>query len=315
MELVPTRESTVPFKVPAIFHTDCFTSYKIFGDVSSGVRPLLAIHGGPGSGHEYLLPFAQLWPRYGVPVIFYDQVGCGASTHLQQFAGDASVWNENTFIAELDNLIDHLGLRVSGFHILGHSWGGMLGAAYAALRPHGLCRLVLANSPAAVETYVTGIRSLCEQFPPDVRKTVEDAHREGDYSSLEYKAAADLFLRRHFYRLQPFPPPELEPRMKHQATDPSAYQSMYGPSAMICTGTLKGWTCVSRLSKISVPTLIYNAEFDCTTDTAVAPLFELIPQVRWLTFPGGGHMCHLEGQLRDKVLIAVGEFLTVKYTE
>ena len=315
MDLTPTKEDKLPFRIPALPDLDCFTSYKVFGDLSCGVPPLLALHGGPGSGHEYLITFARLWPRYGIPVILYDQVGCGASTHLRQYAGDASVWTESTFIAELENVIRHFDLHNSGFQIVGHSWGGMLAAAYASQRPHGLRRLIIASSPGTMEQFVKGLQSLVAEFPRDLRKAVEDAHREGDYSKPEYKAAELHFLKQHFYRLEPFPPPELEARMKHQATDPTAYRSMYGPSAMICTGTLKSWSCIDRLHKIAVPTLYYNAEFDTATDAAAAPFFELIPRVRWITFQGGGHMCHLEGELREKVLTVVGDFLTGKYTE
>lgn len=309
MDLKPTKEGKAFVKIPAIPDTECFTSYKIFGDLTSGIPPLLVLHGGPGSAHEYMLPFAHLSKRHGIPAILYDQVGCGGSTNLSQFEGEPSLWNESTFIVELDNLIDHLDLRASGFHILGHSWGGMLAAAYASRRPNGLKRLILASAPASVASYIDGIKASCEKFPSDVRKCIEEAHRNGDYSSPEYKNASLLFLKTHFYRLEPFPPPELEPRMKHQAENPTAYRSMYGPSALACTGTLKDWECASRVDNINVPTLLYNAEFDSTTDEAMRPLFEKIPRVRWITFPGGGHMCHLEGELREKVLKAVGGFL------
>jgi hypothetical protein len=41
---------TVPFKVPGV-DKECFTWYKIFGDLNSGKRPLIALHGGPGVGY------------------------------------------------------------------------------------------------------------------------------------------------------------------------------------------------------------------------------------------------------------------------
>ena len=68
----------------------CFTFYKVFGDLACGKPPVVVLHGGPGSGHDYCLPFANHWPQYSLPVILYDQIGCGASTHLQSKNGDAS---------------------------------------------------------------------------------------------------------------------------------------------------------------------------------------------------------------------------------
>ena len=78
---------------------------------------------------------------------------------------------------------------------------------------------------------------------------------------------------------------------------------------MTIIGTQKGWTCVPGLPQISVPTLVYNGEFDTAHDVAQVPFFEHIPRVRWITFAGAGHMCHLEDGLRERVLGVVGDFL------
>ncbi|KAF8553521.1 proline-specific peptidase [Imleria badia] len=57
------------------------TWYRIFGDLKSGVRPLVVLHGGPGLSHHYVLPFEELHTRFNIPVIFYDQIGIGESSH------------------------------------------------------------------------------------------------------------------------------------------------------------------------------------------------------------------------------------------
>jgi len=44
---------TIPFKVPGL-DKECCTWYKVFGDLKSGVRPLIALHGGPGVGYVQL---------------------------------------------------------------------------------------------------------------------------------------------------------------------------------------------------------------------------------------------------------------------
>ena len=76
-------------------------------------------------------------------------------------------------------------------------------------------------------------------------------------------------------------------------------------------GSLSNWDVIPRLPKITAPTLVYNGEYDTSHDIAQVPFFELIPQVRWITISGGGHMCHLEGDgRRERVLKVVGEFLT-----
>ena len=76
-------------------------------------------------------------------------------------------------------------------------------------------------------------------------------------------------------------------------------------------GSLSNWDVIPRLPKITAPTLVYNGEYDTSHDIAQVPFFELVPQVRWITISGGGHMCHLEGEgRRERVLKVVGEFLT-----
>ena len=113
-------EGRLPLNVPN--DTPCFTYYKVFGDLKSDSPRLVVIHGGPGAGHEYLLPFARLWERYGIPVVFYDQVGCASSTHLSDTTGDESLWQESHFLTELDNLLDYLHLRDGpGYHVLGRT--------------------------------------------------------------------------------------------------------------------------------------------------------------------------------------------------
>ncbi|KAF4618825.1 hypothetical protein D9613_010081 [Agrocybe pediades] len=97
------------------------TWYRVHGDIHSTDRtPLLVIHGGPGMTHDYMLPNLKLYENHSIPVIFYDQIGCGRS----------SFWCVDLFLDELENLVRHLGLQ--RYDILGHSWGGVFVVASAS---------------------------------------------------------------------------------------------------------------------------------------------------------------------------------------
>lgn len=61
-------------------------------------------------------------------------------------------------------------------------------------------------------------------------------------------------------------------------------RSRLGPSEFYVTGTLKIWSIINELHKISVPTLLTNGAFDEATDAVVTPLFKGIPKVKWVTF-------------------------------
>lgn len=220
---VPVKEGEVSFGIPSIDHP-CSTYYKIIGDLSTG-PPVVVVHGGPGAGHEYLLPFADLWPRYKLPVIFYDQIGCASSTHLPQTAGDKTFWQESLFIAELNNLLDSLRLR-DGFYLLGQSWGGMLGAAFAASQPRGLRKLILASALASKELSIRSIQLLRKQLPQETQQALSDAEKNRDFDSSAYKDAVNLFYKKHLCRVEPFPPPELIPTLKNLSEDKTVYGTM-----------------------------------------------------------------------------------------
>ncbi|KAK7965927.1 uncharacterized protein PG986_000204 [Apiospora aurea] len=259
---------------------------EIVGDLSCGKPAVVVVHGGPGAGHECLLAFAALWPQYGLPVVFYDQVGCAASTHLRQTAGDEAFWQERLFQDELDNLLDHLELR-GGRGGCGGPWLPM-------------------DSRAA---------SWRLAMPPAMRQALEDALREEEFDSLGYKIGLEHFIRNHVCRADPMPA-ELLPAFKHQADDNTVYSTMMGHTFLVRRGSLKDWTVVSRLPTITAPALVYNGEHDTSHDVAQVPFFELIPRARWITIPGGGHMCHAEsGGSREMVLKVVGEFLTEERAE
>ncbi|HEY0501736.1 MAG TPA: alpha/beta fold hydrolase, partial [Kutzneria sp.] len=124
------------------------TWYRITGELGSGGVPLVVLHGGPGCTHDYLLRLTALAGDRAV--VHYDQLGSGRSTHLPESAPD--FWTVELFLAELDNLLETLGIA-DRYALLGQSWGGMLAAEHAVRRPAGLRGLVIANSPASMHLW------------------------------------------------------------------------------------------------------------------------------------------------------------------
>lgn len=160
MTEIPVQEGEVAWEVSNA-GKPCKTWYKVMGNIDDGPTAgpvLIALHGGPGAGHEYLLPLADLYKTYGIPTVFYDQIGCGRSTHLREKMGDAEFWSFELFIKEIDTLVDHLQLRDRGFYLLGQSWGGVLAASYAMSQPQGkspkgLRKLIISSGPSSIPLY------------------------------------------------------------------------------------------------------------------------------------------------------------------
>jgi proline-specific peptidase len=122
-KMEPTKTGKIPLSIPAA-GKECFTTYKIYGELSATTTPLICLHGGPGVPHYYIEPIGALAAKTNIPVVFYDQIGCGESTHLPEKNGDTEFWTPELFIGELENLIKALG--IGKYDLLGQSWGGIL---------------------------------------------------------------------------------------------------------------------------------------------------------------------------------------------
>ncbi|KAF4627314.1 hypothetical protein G7Y89_g10838 [Cudoniella acicularis] len=98
MAMTTTTSGSAPFHVPGL-PSPCTTYYKIINSLTSSPSqtPLIVLHGGLGACHEYLLPLTDL--SSSRPLIFYDQIGNGLSTHLPEKAGDEEFWTVDLFRA------------------------------------------------------------------------------------------------------------------------------------------------------------------------------------------------------------------------
>ncbi|KAI1502659.1 proline-specific peptidase [Biscogniauxia marginata] len=307
--LINMTEGTVEFPVRGL-PEPCQTWYKVVGDLADSKKtPLIVLHGGPGACHDYLLPLTDLAPS--VPLVFYDQIGNGRSTHLPEKAGDEDFWSVALFKDELDNLIAHLGLKQRPINLYGHSWGGILAVEWAATSTNAvnLQHLVISNSLASMEVWKIGIAALRKQLPEDVRAVLDRAEENQDFESPEYEAAVKVFYKRHLSLSRPWPAKEVQDALDWFARDPTTYGTMYGPSELHCSGSLRDWTSIPLLSKIKVPTLLLNGTDDEAQDVAMQPFFEHIEKAKWIVLDNAAHFSHVDQRM--KYMKQVGEFLAV----
>jgi L-proline amide hydrolase len=287
-----TREGTIPFK-------GFETWYGIVGEgEESGKLPVLTLHGGTGVTHDYLESMADL--ADGRRVIFYDQLGCGKSAT----PSNPSMWAVDLYIEEVDAVRQALGLEAC--HIIGQSWGGMLGMQYALTQPAGLASLVVADSPASMRLWVSEANRLREDLPPDAQAALTKHEAAGTYTDPEYLAAVQVFYERHVCRL--VPPPEYVARsFANLDANPEVYHTMNGPSEFTVIGTLRDWDITDRLGEIRVPTLVVSGRYDEATPEIAGRVHRGIPSSEWIIFEQSSHLPHAEE--RELFMERVGAFL------
>lgn len=268
---------------------DYETWYRVTGDLGSGKAPVFILHGGPGAAHNYVDAYKRLADD-GRAVVHYDQLGCGNSTLLPDRGGD--FWTPQLFVDELENLVDHLDQR-AGFHVLGQSWGGMLGAEYGARRPKGLKSLTIANSPASMALWTSEAMRQRSEMPPEIQDALNRHEAAGTYGDPEYQKATMWVYERHVCRVVPFPP-EVTATFDQVARNPTVYNVMNGPNEFFVIGTLKHWDIIPDLPKIEVPTLVISGRFDEATPACVQPYKDHIKGAEWVIFENSSHMPHVE---------------------
>ncbi|KAF5350194.1 hypothetical protein D9758_007821 [Tetrapyrgos nigripes] len=304
--MVPTRTGRAPFTISSNGE-EAETFFMVFGDLQSSERvPLVVSHGGGGT-HHYLKSLSRLTEENSIPVILYDQLGFGLSTHFPDQAGNTSFWTVDVLVEQLIELIKFLGIE-ERYDFLGHSFGTVFGielasrpeaeagAATALRNRHriraGLRKLVLWSPCGSVELMDEMLKRRRTKLPEDVREALEKNEANGTTDSEEYKNARMAQMHLDFCRLESWPNDLLE-SFSYSSKDGDAALTLFGNNPLETTGTIKDWSARKSAKHIAVPTLLLNGYYDWS-DEATEPLLWDIPVVRWVTFSNSSHLLHFE---------------------
>jgi proline iminopeptidase len=220
-----------------------------------------------------------------LPVVFYDQLGCGGS----DWPEDESLWTIERFREEVQQLRAALGIEK--MHLLGHSWGSLLAVEYYLAYPDFVQSLILASPCLSTARWIEDASELIKDLPEATRKAIYLHQAAGTTQSEEYAAAAKEYERRYLCRLEPLPRPMLESKAN---TNETIYTTMWGPSEFHLTGTLKGYDCTDRLQEVSCPVLFTCGRYDEATPSATNWYSSFIPNSQVVVFEESAHMAHLE---------------------
>ncbi|MBM6617812.1 proline iminopeptidase-family hydrolase [Bacillus suaedaesalsae] len=250
---------------------------------SSNNTPVIVLHGGPGSSLYSMQGLRVL--AEDRTVILYDQLGCGKSDR----PADDSLWNIDRFVRELGQIRESLSLEE--FHILGHSWGTTLAAAYYLENPDGVKSIIFSSPCLSAPLWAEDQERNRQLLPEEVQQTLKTCEENGTTDSEEYKEATKVFNQHFVCRLNPYPEFLKEGK---QYQNPHVYNIMWGPSEFHVTGNLKSFDCTGQLATIKVPTLYTCGRYDEATPASTEYFHSLTPNSKFHVFENSAHMPYIE---------------------
>ena len=286
-------------KVHRIPYLGYYTRAYVLGDLNKGI-PLIILHGGPGGCVERYEPLEKL-ADFGIPLIFYDQLGCGYSRVPKNHKID---WNFQVFLDEFENLIKYF--KLEKYNVLGHSWGGMLAFEYVSNFEHkGLQKLILFSTLPSTKIWNDEHIKMLSEFSDEEKATLL-AERDGkEYDKKIHKIALKKFYKNHVGKrskdLYPFK------TKRFPKTNREIYEKMWGKSELFGTGTLLDWNVENKLKNIDVPTLILSGAMDESSPAMNELMNKEIKNSKWVLLKKSHHIGYVEEA--DLVLDLIKKFI------
>ena len=270
------KEGFMPFK-------GLRTYYRVVGK-KSAKPPLVLLHGGPGSTHNYFEVLDNFAERDQRQLVMYDQLGCGKSSQPDDQAN--LFYNKKTWAEELSSLREYLGLKK--IHLLGQSWGGMLAIIYLCdYQPAGINSVILSSTLSSAKLWASELHRLQHYLPQSEQAAIKDAENRHDFTGKAYEQANDHFMAEHVIA----PSPDLpEPVRRKKIGGEAAYLTGWGPNEYSPEGNLHDYEYTDKLQKVNQPALITSGTDDLCTPLVAKTMFDALPHARWELFQGCGHM-------------------------
>lgn len=269
------QEGKIPFKK--------FETYYRVVNPEGKKTPLILLHGGPGSTHNYFEILDALGKKDNRPLIMYDQIGCGES----MVTGHPELFTAEVWLEELETIRTYL--KLDKVHILGQSWGGMMAIWYAIeKKPKGVKSYILSSTLSSAKLWKEEQYRRIGYMPQKMQEAIHKAVETDNYSSKEYEDALAEFMRRHCADEVTENSPECIRRPKVAGTE--SYIVGWGHNEFLPTGTLSGYEFTERLHEITTPCLITNGQRDLCSPYIAKTMYDNLPNAEWELFAYSRHM-------------------------
>lgn len=261
--------------------------------------PLVILHGGPGGSSCSMGVFADLPGR---PVVVYDQLGSGRSGRPR----DEGLWTVERFVEELHSLRQQLGLR--RMHLMGHSWGGALAAAYVLTKGSaGIESLILASALLSTADWIADAQVLKRQLPAELQEVMARHEAAGTTDHPDYRRAEQEYNRRFVSRKPRGPVTDCAGSVRNELI----YRQMWGPTEFHATGSLKSFDVTGRLGQLRLPVLFLVGQYDEARPVTAARYQQMVQGAKLAVIAEAAHALWFDN--REETLRVLKDWLAQGY--
>ena len=268
-----------------------------YQSIGSG-RPIIAVHGGPGLDHTYLMPgLAPLGESHRL--ILYDQRGLGSSiTPL-----DSAAVNMTRFLDDIDAIRE----RVAGtarVTLLAHSWGTIPALLYAMRWPGRVEGLILVSpvEPGQRFAELTAERQAGKRLPEDVA-AMDSISRTAAFRQGDRRARNQFFF--HVFRGTFSDPAVADSTFRPRLLERTTVQGQLVTSLLMTP--IAGLDFWAQLPELDVPILLVHGVDDPIPLEMVRELADSLPSASLVEVPAAGHFPWVESP--EPTFAAIAAFL------
>jgi proline iminopeptidase len=246
--------------------------------------PLLLLHGGPGSTHDYFLPYLLPLAK-DRQLILIDERGSGRSQRLN----DPKQYNLDAMAKDVEAVRVALGL--GKVDVLGHSFGGILAQAVAINHPAGVRRLILASTGSSAERINADFKQIKDSLDKGLRSRIDELEARGiigpDGAQLaEYRKLADEAEAPYSYLVRP---PAWDGGGSPMGWDVLA--QMWGAkSDFHIDGNMTGFDLTPGLRQLKIPALVIYGDHDLVSAATARQSHDALAGSKLVELPRSAHM-------------------------
>ena len=257
--------------------------YRVAG---SGAVTIVALHGGPGVGHEVLAPDLEpLAARH--TVIFYDQRGGGRSG-----LPDTTLLGMDRFVEDLEAVRRHFGME--RMTLLAHSFAPLIAASYARTYPERVERMIFLGGlgPRREDAIAFGQTRAAQRDSAQTARWREIVQRFRSGTPAEAVEAC----RESWKMMHDIVVAQGWPRPRGTSCNAPAEAVLYGYryTSQVLPRGLGAYDFTREMGGVRAPLLVITGDRDETPVPAHRAWAAAVPNGRLLVIPGGGHYPHVE---------------------